>query len=109
MGNLTSTFSFLLATLLLSGNILVSGQVLAATTDLSEQDHLNVTLESHVSENGYYMALNRYPVAIPPIKTQHQQAVDEPYQEGANEAYLDGLQQRLRDQLNFIIDSQLLD
>ena len=100
---LNSVISYVVVTLLLSGS------VLANPNNVSENEQLHVKQGSRINADGYYLALNRYPVAIPPISTKRLYTETAPYKEGANEAYLAGLQQRLRDELNFIIDSYELD
>ena len=85
--------------------LLLSGQVIASPADLSGAIDTDVSAYHDETKQSFYLALNRYPVALPPLSPERllSGAV---LQNRQSEAYIDGLQKELRDQLDYIIESQ---
>ena len=99
MKNLTySAISYVAAALLLSG------QALANPADLSGALSNNVPN----GDQGVYLALNRYPVALPALSTTatNKASASTSVAGQNNEAYIDSLQRELKDQLDILIESQ---
>ena len=108
MKNLTySAISYVAAALILSG------QALANPADLSGafNNSLNAGnstkhVDSTEMKQGIYLALNRYPVALPPLSTERSTADKASIDIRNGEAYIDSLQRELRDELDILIESQ---
>ena len=92
-----SAISYVAAALLLSGSVYANpADVSGVPTQTAE----------HVVDNSkpsFYLALNRYPVALPSM-TQH---IGHSFSATINnEAYIDSLQKKLRDQLDILIETK---
>ena len=85
--------------------LLLSGQVFASPADLSGATNTDASAYHDEAKHSFYLALNRYPVALPPMAPE-QLLSGAALQNRQSEAYIDGLQKELRDQLDSIIDSQ---
>ena len=83
--------------------LLLSGSVFANPADVSGDSKSVAERLSANSKPSFYLALNRYPVALPPM-TQHR---SHSFSVTNNsEAYIDSLQKELRDQLDILIETK---
>ena len=82
--------------------LLLSGSVFANPADVSGDSKSVAERLSAVSKSNFYLALNRYPVALPPMS---QQKTRSPVTKNS-EAYIDSLQKELRDQLDILIETK---
>ena len=83
--------------------LLLSGSVFANPADVSGDSKPIAERLSANSKPSFYLALNRYPVALPPM-TQHK---SHSFSVTNNsEAYIDSLQKELRDQLDILIETK---
>ena len=92
-----SAISYVVAILLLSGS------VLANPADVSGDSKPIAERLNAGSKTSFYLALNRYPVAVPSI-SQHRG--DSFSASNNSEAYIDSLQKELRDQLDILIEAK---
>ena len=91
-----SAISYVVAILLLSGS------VLANPADVSGDSKPIAERLNAGSKTSFYLALNRYPVALPPMSQQ----INRSPVTNNSEAYIDGLQKELRDQLDILIETK---
>ncbi len=94
----SSTASYVVAALLLSG------QVLANPADLSGS--LNKLNDGQTVEQSFYLAFNRYSVDQPKISIDRLPTIESFRSKPVSEVYLDGLQIKLRHELDSIIESR---
>ena len=83
--------------------LLLSGSVFANPADVSGDSKPAAEHLSTVSKPNFYLALNRYPVALPPMS---QQKIRSLKADSNSEAYIDSLQKELRDQLDILIETK---
>ena len=83
--------------------LLLSGSVFANPADVSGDSKPIAERLSANSKPSFYLALNRYPVALPPM-TQHKSHSFSVT--NSSEAYIDSLQKELRDQLDILIETK---
>ena len=83
--------------------LLLSGSVFANPADVSGDSKPVTERLSANSKPSFYLALNRYPVALPPMtqNKSHSFSVT-----NNSEAYIDSLQKELRDQLDILIETK---
>ena len=83
--------------------LLLSGSVLANPADMSGDSKPIAERLIADSKPSFYLALNRYPVALPSLTQQR----DNSFSANNNsEAYIDSLQKELRDQLDILIETK---
>ena len=82
--------------------LLLSGSVFANPADVSGDSKSVAEHLSAVSKPNFYLALNRYPVALPPMSQQ----INRSPVTNNSEAYIDSLQKELRDQLDILIETK---
>ena len=82
--------------------LLLSGSVLANPADVSGDSKPVAERLSTVNKPSFYLALNRYPVALPPMSQQ----ISRSSVTNNSEAYIDSLQKELRDQLDILIETK---
>ena len=92
-----SAISYVAATLLLSGS------VLANPADVSGDSNLITERISANYEPTFYLALNRYPVALPSMSQYRSPSSTFT---SNSEAYIDSLHKELRDQLDILIETK---
>lgn len=85
--------------------LILSGQVFASPADLSGATDIDASAYHDETKHSFYLALNRYPVALPPMSAERLLS-GSALKNSQSEAYIDGLQKELRDQLDFIIEAQ---
>lgn len=108
MKNLTySAISYVAAALILSGPVLANPADLSGAFN-SDVNVVDVSEYSIDFDQGVYLALNRYPVTLPPLSSNSSTANKASNTVLKSEAYIDSLQRELRDELDIIIEAQEL-
>tara|TARA_S200000501_G_scaffold379012_1_gene446339 strand:- start:14885 stop:15196 length:312 start_codon:yes stop_codon:yes gene_type:complete len=92
-----SAISYVAAALLLSGSVFANPADVSGDTK-SIAEHLGSN-----SKPSFYLALNRYPVALPSMSQHNGRSLSFA---NNSEAYIDSLQKELRDQLDILIETK---
>lgn len=108
MKNLTySAISYVAAALILSGQAFANpADVSGAFNNNVNADIIAKNIDSVEMKHGVYLALNRYPVSLPPLSTERSTADTASINVRNGEAYIDSLQRELRDELDILIEAQ---
>lgn len=83
--------------------LLLSGSVFANPADVSGDSRPIAERFDADSKPSFYLALNRYPVALPPMAQHQRHSLSIT---NNSEAYIDSLQKELRDQLDILIETK---